>query len=224
MLTHRLRDGTHTASTRSPAASIYAEITLGVIILLVGSLILSRLTSRGSRVSVRMRRRLMSSVNRQNGQSVATAKCRPGRTGERFWSWYQSLDGYQGTVLLHGYSQSESLFLVPQSLHAATRDRGHAVGRVRVVSRPVTVITYKLITIMPVSCGLVCVARAYIISGVSFCFERGARCPAGRKSWGLPHQNQDTRSCPPRRCEVFSHLTSILLTIINHHRSPYPSE
>jgi hypothetical protein len=53
----------HTASTRSPAALAYAEMTLGVIILLVGSLILSWSTSRGSRVTVRMRKRLMSSVN-----------------------------------------------------------------------------------------------------------------------------------------------------------------
>jgi hypothetical protein len=62
MLTQRLREGTHTASTRFPAALVYAEITSGVIILLVGSFILSRSTSKGSRVSVRMRRRLMSSV------------------------------------------------------------------------------------------------------------------------------------------------------------------
>jgi hypothetical protein len=57
------------------------------------------------------------------------------------------------------------------------RDRGQACQAPR--SRPSrreafsARYSYKLllITTMPVSRGLVCVARAYIISGVSFCFE-----------------------------------------------------
>ena len=65
-----------TASTRSPAAAIYAEMTLGVIILPVGSLMFWGLTSRGSSVDVRMRRRLINSMNggmfsRGNGQKTA---------------------------------------------------------------------------------------------------------------------------------------------------------
>jgi hypothetical protein len=59
-----VREG-RTASTRSPAAAIYAETTLGVIILLVGSFMLFGSTSRGSSVDVRMRRRLISSVNEE---------------------------------------------------------------------------------------------------------------------------------------------------------------
>ena len=43
------------------------------------------------------------------------------------------------------------------------------------------------------------VVRAYLFLGVPFRFERGARYPAGRKPWGLSHQNQIARSCPTRR-------------------------
>ncbi len=147
MLTHRLREGTHTASTRSPATSVYAEITLGVIILLVGSLILSRSTSRGSRVSVRMRRRLMSSANSRMVNPWRTARCRLGRTGERFWGWHQRLDRYQGTVLLHGCSQSGEF--APQSFL-------HATGAITVppVASELLLGTLPLqaATTMPVSC------------------------------------------------------------------------
>ncbi len=104
MLTRRLREELHTASTRSPAALVYAEITLGVIILPVGSLILSRLTSRGSRVSVRIRRRLMSSVNGRRVNPQQMVRNRTRRTGESFWGWHQRLDGQRGSVLLHGCS------------------------------------------------------------------------------------------------------------------------
>src|SRR6266403_148675 len=52
------------------------------------------------------------------------------------------------------------------------------------------------------------VARAHVISGLSFRFERGARCPAGRKPWDLPHQDQVTWSCPPRRWFLILHASS----------------
>src|SRR5713226_74941 len=103
-------------------------MTLGVIILLVGSLILSRLTSRGSRVSVRMRRRLMSSVNGRmvNPQQMVS---RPRRTGESFWGWHQRLDGPRESVLLHGCSQSGECSTAISRCGAATGGR-QTVGRV----------------------------------------------------------------------------------------------
>jgi hypothetical protein len=106
MPTHCLGEGVHTASTRSPAALVYAVMTLGVIILLVGSLILPGSTSRGSRVTVRMRRRLMSSVYGTMVNPQRTARSRPERTGKSVWGWHQRFDEHRGSVLLHGYSQS----------------------------------------------------------------------------------------------------------------------
>ena len=52
-----------TASRKSPAAALYAETTCGVIILLVGSLIVSSSTSTGKRVKVRARSLFTSSAD-----------------------------------------------------------------------------------------------------------------------------------------------------------------
>lgn len=81
-----------TASTKSPAAALKAEMTCGVITLLVGSLILSGSTSTGSRVNVKARRRFTSSSSELAGEDrggnrkVPTSKC--------VWRGFNRFDGH----------------------------------------------------------------------------------------------------------------------------------
>lgn len=75
----------HTASTKSPAAATYAEMTRGVMILLVGSLMLSASASTGSKVTVKIRRRATSSGINFRGYIISSKNLRLAAEAIRGW-------------------------------------------------------------------------------------------------------------------------------------------